>query len=172
MGIGNTTAAAAVIAALTGRRATEVVGRGAGADDATVARKLAAVEAGVARLPPGASAEEVLAEVGGLELAALVGYAVAGAAARVPVVLDGVIAAAAALAAEAAVPGIAAHLVAGHRSAEPGASVALAHLGLQPLLDLSLRLGEGTGAVLALPLLSQSVRVLTEMATFDDLGIA
>ncbi len=172
MGIGNTTAAAAVIAALTGRRATEVVGRGAGADDATVARKLAAVEAGVARLPPGASAEEVLAEVGGLELAALVGYVVAGAAARVPVVLDGVIAAAAALAAEAAVPGIAAHLVAGHRSAEPGASVALAHLGLQPLLDLSLRLGEGTGAVLALPLLSQSVRVLTEMATFDDLGIA
>ena len=171
MGIGNTTPSAAIIAAVTGRRAAEVVGRGAGADEETVARKIAVVERAVRRVAADAGAVELLAEVGGLEIAALTGFIVAGAAARVPVVLDGVIAAAAALAACRAVPGLADHLVAGHRSAEPAATVALAHLGLEPLLDLDLRLGEGTGAVLALPLLSQSVQILTAMATFADLDL-
>ncbi len=171
MGIGNTTPSAALIAALCRRPATAVTGRGTGIDDATLARKTAVVEAAVGRLPAGAGALEVLAEVGGLELAALCGYVVGGAAAGVPVVLDGVIAVAAALVAVSVAPDVRDYLVAGHRSTEPGASVALAHLELEPLLDLGLRLGEGTGACLGLSLLSAASRVLGEMATFDQGGV-
>jgi nicotinate-nucleotide--dimethylbenzimidazole phosphoribosyltransferase len=172
MGIGNTTPAAAVIAALAGGRAAAVTGRGTGIDDATLARKVAAVTAGLARLPAGASPLDVLAEVGGLEIAAIAGFIVGAAAARVPVVVDGVIALAGACVAAALAPGVLGYCVAGHRSTEPGASVALEHLGLEPLLDLGLRLGEGTGACLAVPLLVVAARVLGEMATFDGAGVS
>jgi len=113
----------------------------------------------------------VLASIGGLEIAALAGFVVGAAAARVPVMVDGVIALAGVLVAEALAPGAVSYCVAGHRSTEPGATAALACLGLEPLLDLGLRLGEGTGACLALPLLQASARVLREMATFDAAGV-
>ncbi len=174
MGIGNTTAAAAVIAALTGRPASDVTGRGTGIDDATlavktdvVARALARHADAIAEGPLGA-----LAAVGGLEIAALAGFIVGGSAARVPVVVDGVIANAALLVAVAMVPDVLPCCVAGHRSSEPGAAAALDHLDLEPVLDLGLRLGEGTGACLALPVLDAAARLLHEMATFDDVGIA
>jgi nicotinate-nucleotide--dimethylbenzimidazole phosphoribosyltransferase len=171
MGIGNTTPAAAVIAAVTRRVPADVTGRGTGIDDATLARKVAAVSAGVARLAPDTSPLDVLAEVGGLEIAALAGFVVGGAACRVPVVVDGVIALAGACVAAALAPDVVGYCIAGHRSTEPGASAALAHLGLEPVLDLGLRLGEGTGACLALPVLEAAARVLAEMATFDTAGV-
>jgi nicotinate-nucleotide--dimethylbenzimidazole phosphoribosyltransferase len=171
MGIGNTTASAAVIAALTGRDAGDVTGRGTGIDDATWRHKVAVVEGALSRLAGRADPLTVLAEVGGLEIAAMAGAMVAGAAARVPVVVDGVIACAAALVALELDPRVAGYLVAGHRSTEPGATAALAHLGLEPLLDLGLRLGEGTGACLAVPFLRAAAAILTDMATFDDVGI-
>ena len=171
MGIGNTTPSAALIAAFTGRPAAEVTGRGTGIDDATLAHKAAVIERALARLDADAAPLEILAHVGGLEIAALAGFVVGGVAARVPVVVDGVIAAAALLAADALVPGVARHCFAGHRSSEPGSAIALAHVGLEPLLDLGLRLGEGTGAVLALPLLQAAAAVLREMATFDGAGV-
>jgi len=171
MGIGNTTSASAVVAALTGRDPREVTGRGTGVDDDTLGRKIAAVEAGLARLAPGADAVDVVAEVGGLEIAALSGFVIGGAAARTPVVIDGVIALAGACVAAAMAPDVLGYCVAGHRSTEPGATAALEHLGLEPLLDLGLRLGEGTGACLAVPLLVAAARVLGEMATFDGAGV-
>ena len=112
----------------------------------------------------------VLAAAGGLEIGALAGFIVGAVAARVPVVVDGVIACAALLAADALVPGVRSHCIAGHRSSEPGATIALAHLGLEPILDLQLRLGEGTGACLAVPIVQAAARVLSEMATFDELA--
>jgi nicotinate-nucleotide--dimethylbenzimidazole phosphoribosyltransferase len=171
MGIGNTTPSAALIAALTGRPASEVTGRGTGIDDATHARKTAVVDAAVARLVDPADTLAVLAEVGGLEIAALAGFVVGGAAARVPVVVDGVIALAGALVAAALAPGCLDFCVAGHRSTEPGATAALDHLGLVPLLDLGLRLGEGTGACLAVPIVQAAARILGEMATLDGAGV-
>jgi len=185
MGIANTTPSAALIAAFTGRPAAEVTGRGTGVDDAMLAHKVAVVEAGLARatadgtIMPGPSGRwsggpdplAVLASIGGLEIAALAGFVVGGAASRVPVVVDGVIALAGVLVASALAPQALPYCVAGHRSTEPGASAALAHLGLEPLLDLGLRLGEGTGACLALPLLQAAARVLAEMATFDAAGV-
>ncbi|GIU83535.1 MAG: hypothetical protein KatS3mg008_0310 [Acidimicrobiales bacterium] len=172
MGIGNTTPSAAVIAALTGTPAAEVTGRGTGIDDEMLARKIAAVEAGLSRIPRGAGPITVLAEVGGLEICALAGFVVGGAAAGVPVIVDGVIALAGALAAERLCPGCTRRVFAGHRSTEPGASVALAELGLEPLLDLRMRLGEGTGACLAVPIVQAAARVAAEMATFDSAGVS
>jgi nicotinate-nucleotide--dimethylbenzimidazole phosphoribosyltransferase len=175
MGIGNTTPSAALVAHFTGRHPAQVTGRGTGIDDAMLATKVAAVGAALARtarsVEPG-DAMGALASLGGLEIAALAGYVVAGAAARVPVVVDGVIALAGALTAEALCPGVGEYLVAGHRSVEPGASAALEHLGLEPLIDLELRLGEGTGACLALPIVQAAARLLGEMATFDQAGVS
>jgi nicotinate-nucleotide--dimethylbenzimidazole phosphoribosyltransferase len=171
MGIGNTTPSAAVVAALTGRPPAEVTGRGTGIDDRMLATKVAVVERAVARIPAGADPITILATVGGLELAALAGFMVGGAAARLPVVIDGLIAGAAALVAHALAPDVLGYLIAGHRSSEPGASAALAHLGLEPVLDLGLRLGEGTGACLAVPVVQAAARVLLEMATFDSAGV-
>jgi nicotinate-nucleotide--dimethylbenzimidazole phosphoribosyltransferase len=184
MGIANTTASAALIAARTGRAPEEVTGRGTGIDDATHARKIEVVRSALALHRPAitrafggqdapamADVLEVLAALGGLEHAAITGFVLGGAASRVPVVLDGVIAGAAALMAAALAPEAVPAWVAGHRSAEPGHAATLAYLGLRPLVDLDLRLGEGTGALLALPLVQSAVRVLHEVATFDSAGV-
>ena len=173
MGIGNTTPSAALVAAFTGRAPEDVTGRGTGIDDRTWERKVEVVRAAVDRLPTGAADDPlgVLASVGGLEIAALAGFVVGGAAARVPVLVDGVVALAGLLAAAALAPAAVDFCFAGHRSPEPGASAALAAAGLDPLLDLGMRLGEGTGACLALPLLQAAAKVLREMATFDGAGV-
>ena len=173
MGIANTTASAAIVAALTGADPADVTGGGTGIDAATRARKVEVVRQALAiNRPDPADPVGVLAAVGGLEHAAIAGLVLGGAAERVPVVLDGVIAGAAALVARALAPACVDACVAGHRSTEPGHTVALAQLGLRPLVDLELRLGEGTGAVLALPLVQAAVRALREMATFDSAGVA
>ncbi|GAA3767055.1 hypothetical protein GCM10022225_61760 [Plantactinospora mayteni] len=173
MGIGNTTAAAALIAAFTGIDPAEATGRGTGIDDVTYARKVAVVRAALARhVPDPADPLGVLAAVGGLEHAALAGFVLGGAARRVPVLLDGVSAVAAALAAVAFAPDAVGAMVAGHRSAEPGATAGLDRLGLLPIIDLGLRLGEGTGALLAYPVVAGAVRVLHEVATFDAAGVS
>jgi nicotinate-nucleotide--dimethylbenzimidazole phosphoribosyltransferase len=173
MGIANTTASAALVAAFTGADPAEVTGRGTGVDDATFAHKVDVVRRALERhRPDPADPLGALAAVGGLEHAALAGYLLGAAALRVPVVLDGVIAGAAALAAVAFCPDAGEYLVAGHRSTEPGASRALAALGLRPVLDLDLRLGEGSGAVLALPVVAAAARVLRDVATFDSAGVS
>jgi nicotinate-nucleotide--dimethylbenzimidazole phosphoribosyltransferase len=171
MGIGNTTASAALIAVLAGRSAIDVTGRGTGIDDETLVRKTAIVDAAAARARALLDPVSVLADVGGLEIAALAGFVLGGVAARVPVVVDGVVALAALLVADSLVPGAARSVVAGHRSTEPGASIALEHLALVPLLDLGMRLGEGTGACLAVPVVQAAARVLSEMATFDEAAV-
>lgn len=171
MGIGNTTASAALIAAYTGRTAAAVTGRGTGIDDAMLDHKMAVVDAAVARTRGHLDPLAIAAEVGGLEIAALAGFVLAGTAARVPVLIDGVISAAGLLLAVELAPGVRDLVVAGHRSVEPGATVVLDHLGLRPLLDLDLRLGEGTGACLAVPIVQAAARVLDDMATFADLGL-
>jgi nicotinate-nucleotide--dimethylbenzimidazole phosphoribosyltransferase len=171
MGIANTTPAAALIAAFTGADPHAVTGLGTGIDSVTHARKVAVVTSAVV----GLQADEplgILAAVGGLEHAALTGFILGAAARRTPVLLDGVIAVSAAVVAHAFAPQAVNAMVAGHRSAEPGATVALAHLGLEPLVDLGLRLGEGTGAALALPIAASAVRVLHDVATFDSAGVA
>lgn len=172
MGIANTTAAAALIAVLTGADPAEVTGRGTGVDDATWTRKVEVVRRALAlhQLDP-ADPVGVVAAVGGLEHAATAGFLLGAAALRVPVLLDGVTAAAAALVAQALAPNVTGTLVAGHLSVEPGARRALDRLGLRPLVDLDLRLGEGSGALLALPLVQVAVRVLRDVSSFDGAGV-
>jgi nicotinate-nucleotide--dimethylbenzimidazole phosphoribosyltransferase len=170
MGIGNTTPSAALIGAFSGKSASEVTGRGTGIDDDRLARKTSVV-AEALRRTSSADPLEVLASLGGLEIAGLAGFIVGGAAAGVPVLIDGVIAVAAAVTAVALAPSCRDYLFAGHRSSEPGATVGLAHLGLEPLLDLELRLGEGSGACLALPILQAAALVLREMATFESAAV-
>ncbi|MFG1705220.1 nicotinate-nucleotide--dimethylbenzimidazole phosphoribosyltransferase [Nonomuraea sp. M3C6] len=180
MGIANTTASAALISVFTGKDPAEVTGRGTGIDDETYEHKVDVVREavrvnGLSGLSAGLSAPSealrALAAVGGFEHAAIAGFILCGAAARVPVILDGVIAGAAALVAAALDPAAIDHCVAGHRSAEPGHAAALTHLGLRPLVDLELRLGEGTGGLLAHPLVCAAVRVLHDVATFDSAGV-
>jgi nicotinate-nucleotide--dimethylbenzimidazole phosphoribosyltransferase len=173
MGIGNTTAASAITAAMTGTPVAGVTGRGTGIDDETWRHKVAVIERALAvnNTDPD-DPIGVLAAVGGLEIAALVGVSVEAAAARVPVVLDGFITGAAALIAVRLAPGIGPRLLAAHRSVEPGHAVALDRLGLRPVLALDLRLGEGTGAALAVGLLSAACRVRDEMATFESAGVS
>ncbi|MEU8323387.1 nicotinate-nucleotide--dimethylbenzimidazole phosphoribosyltransferase [Nonomuraea sp. NPDC048881] len=176
MGIANTTASAALIAVFTGKDPAEVTGRGTGIDDATYDHKVEVVREAlrVNGLPGGtgpSDALRALAAVGGFEHAAIAGFVLCGAANRVPVILDGVIAGSAALVAAALDPHVSGHCVAGHRSAEPGHAAALDHLGLRPLVDLELRLGEGTGGLLAHPLVCAAVRVMHEVATFDSAGV-
>jgi nicotinate-nucleotide--dimethylbenzimidazole phosphoribosyltransferase len=173
MGIANTTASAALVSVFTGADPGTVTGRGTGIDDETWARKVDVVRRAVARhRPDPADPVGALAAVGGLEHAALAGFLLGAAALRVPVVLDGVIACAAALAARALAPDVVHGLVAGHLSTEPGARRALAALGLRPLLDLGLRLGEGSGGALALPIVQSAARVLRDVATFDSAGVS
>jgi nicotinate-nucleotide--dimethylbenzimidazole phosphoribosyltransferase len=173
MGIANTTASAALICAFTGADPAEATGRGTGIDAATYARKVEVVCRGLARhRPDPADPVGVLAAFGGFEHAALAGFILGAAALRVPVILDGVIAGAAALPAFALAPHVTAACFAGHRSTEPGHAIALSHLGLTPMVDLGLRLGEGTGALLALPIIQSAARALRDVATFDSAGVA
>jgi nicotinate-nucleotide--dimethylbenzimidazole phosphoribosyltransferase len=172
MGIANTTPSAALVAAFTGSAPGRVTGRGTGVDDPTLARKVEVVSAALLERPPGDDPVETLASVGGFEHAGIAGFVLGAAARRTPVILDGVIAGAAALVAQALAPDALGYCFAGHRSVEPGHVVALDRLGLRPLVDLDLRLGEGTGAVLSFPLVEAAGAVLREMATFDSAGVA
>ena len=173
MGIGNTTASSAIAAVMTGRSVAEVTGRGTGIDDAGHARKIDVIQRALAlhRLDS-THAMEVLAKVGGLEIGGLAGLMLGAAAARIPVVLDGFIAGAAALIAVGLQPRCKDYLIASHQSVERGHRAILDHLGLKPLLDLDLRLGEGTGACLGMSLVFAAIKILTEMATFDEAGVS
>ena len=173
MGIGNTTASAAIAAVMTGKPVTEVTGFGTGLDDEGRRHKVAVIEEALAlHHPDPRNALDILAKVGGLEIGAIAGIVLAGAAARVPVVVDGVISTAGAAVADGLCPTVRPFLIAGHRGVEPGHAVLLSHLGLAPLIELDLRLGEGTGAALALPLLDAAVATLNEMATFAEAHVS
>ena len=173
MGIANTTPSACLVCHFTGLDPAQVVGRGTGVDDAGLARKVDVVRRAL-EVNATAAAEPLgaLAALGGLEIAGLVGVVLEAASRRRPVVVDGFVSTAAAMAAAAMAPGCRGYLVAAHRSQELGHAAALAALGLRPLLDLDLRLGEGTGALLALPVLRAAVAVLNEMATFAEAGVS
>jgi nicotinate-nucleotide--dimethylbenzimidazole phosphoribosyltransferase len=173
MGIGNTTASSAIVAAMTGAAVERVTGRGTGVTGAALARKAAVIKQALdLHRPKAEDALEVLAKVGGLEIGGLAGIILGAAARRCPVVLDGLISTAAALLAVGLVPSVRGYLIAGHRSVEPGHSVALQALGLEPVLDLEMRLGEGTGGALALSVLEAACRLLDGMATFEEAGVA
>jgi nicotinate-nucleotide--dimethylbenzimidazole phosphoribosyltransferase len=173
MGIGNSTAATALLAATTGIPPARLVGRGTGIDDAGMARKLAAIESGLrlhqAHLSGGI---ELMAALGGLEIAAMAGACLGAAAARVPVVVDGFIATAAAAVAIRIAPAVRDALFFGHRSAEGGHALALEALDARPLLDLGMRLGEGTGAALAMNVIETALALFHQMATFASSGVS
>jgi nicotinate-nucleotide--dimethylbenzimidazole phosphoribosyltransferase len=172
MGIGNTTSATAIIARITNSPPQDITGRGSGADDEMLARKRAIIEAAIGGLASTAGPLTLLEQIGGFEIAAMAGFIVGGAADRLPVLIDGVIADAALLVAAQLAPDVIDYVIAGHRSTEPAAVAALEFLGLEPVLDLDLRLGEGTGAALAIPVVQAAAKVLREMATFDSAGVA
>jgi nicotinate-nucleotide--dimethylbenzimidazole phosphoribosyltransferase len=173
MGIANTTPASALAAHHTGAAPAEITGRGTGVDDAGLARKRDAVRRALElHSRPGLDPVDALARLGGFEIAGLAGLVLGAAARRVPVVIDGFISSAAALAAVRIAPPAAPYLVAAHRSVEPGHRHVLAALDARPLLELELRLGEGTGAALAMHLVEAAIRILREMATFADAGVS
>jgi nicotinate-nucleotide--dimethylbenzimidazole phosphoribosyltransferase len=173
MGIGNTTASAAIVAVMTGEAAETVTGMGTGIDELGRARKIAVIDQALAlHRPNPQDAVDVLSKVGGLEIAALAGLILGSAAARVPVVLDGFIAGAAALIAVGLQPRCRQYMIASHRSVERGHRVVLNSLQLKPLFDLDLRLGEGTGACFGIGLVQAAIKVMTEMATFDEAGVS
>lgn len=172
MGIGNTSSATAILCALTGAAPGRVVGRGTGIDDATLRRKIAAIEKGLDINRPDANDPlDVLAKVGGLEIGAITGVILGTAAFRIPMVLDGFIAGAAALLAQRFSPHVRDVLFASHLSAERGHQLMLDDLKLAPVLDLQMRLGEGTGACLLMGLIEAAVRIMGEMATFESAGV-
>jgi nicotinate-nucleotide--dimethylbenzimidazole phosphoribosyltransferase len=173
MGIGNTTSSSAIVAAITRRAAAEVTGRGTGVDDAGLERKVAVVERGLAVNTPNPNdGLDVLGDVGGFEIGGLAGVMIGAAARRVPIVIDGFISGAAALIAHTLTPAVQPYLIAAHRSVEIGHRAILQHLRLEPLFDLDLRLGEGTGAVLGISFCLAACKILDEMATFDEAGVA
>lgn len=177
MGIGNTTAASVMTAALTGLPASLVTGKGTGVENEAYAHKCRVVEAVVSRhFSEATSPREILRRGGGLEIAAMTGLMLGAAQRKIPVVVDGFISTAAAAIAcglnSGKDSGVRPYLFAGHRSQEPGHRVLLAHLQLEPILDLDMRLGEGTGAVLAMPILEAAMRLYQEMATFTSAGIS
>ncbi|MCS7179085.1 MAG: nicotinate-nucleotide--dimethylbenzimidazole phosphoribosyltransferase [Anaerolineae bacterium] len=173
MGIANTTPAAAIAAAVTGLPPAEVTGRGTGVDDAGLARKIAVVEQALrVNEPDPKDGVDLLAKVGGFEIGVIAGIILGAAAHRIPAVLDGFICTAGALIAAAIAPAVTAYCIAGHNSLERGHSAMLRHLGLKPLLDLDMRLGEGTGAVLAMGLVEAACKILNEMATFAEAGVS
>lgn len=171
MGIGNTTAAAAIVGVCTGADAAVVTGRGTGVDDTTLAHKREIVAAAMERASTG-DAVALVSSIGGADIAAMAGFLAQAAVRRTPALLDGVVSGAAALVAERLAPGARAWWWAGHRSAEPSHALALRQLGLTPLLDLSLRLGEGTGALLAVPLLRAAAATLADMSTFAEAHVS
>lgn len=173
MGIGNTTPSAAVGALLTGASLTKMVGRGTGVDDAGLARKREVIRRGLEiNHPDPADGLDVLAKVGGFEIGGIAGLILAGAFHRRAVVIDGFISTAGALIADALCPSIKDYLFAGHCSEEPGHRIMLKHLGLDPILDLGMRLGEGTGAALAMGVMESAVRMFREVLTFEEAGVA
>ena len=173
MGIGNTTPSSALACVFTGRTPADMTGRGTGIDDASLERKRRVVEEGLSvNSPDPSDPVGVLAAVGGLEIGVIAGLILGGASVGIPIVVDGFISTAGALVACALAPHARGFLIAGHRSLEPGHRLMLDHLGLAPLLDLDLRLGEGTGAALAMPLIDGAAALLREMATFAEAGVA
>jgi len=173
MGIGNTTASSAICAVITGEPVAQVTGRGTGLSNDQLARKVAVVERALAvNKPDHKDPLDVLTKVGGFEIAGLAGVMLGAAANRIPVVLDGFITGAAALVAVALCPKLKDYLIASHVSAEAGHPLMLKHLGLKPLLNLGMRLGEGTGAALGIFLAETSARILAEMATFAEAGVS
>jgi nicotinate-nucleotide--dimethylbenzimidazole phosphoribosyltransferase len=170
IGIGNTTPSAALIAHFTKATAEQVTGRGSGIDDETYARKKEIVANLIDRTKKEADPIKVLASIGGIEIAALVGYILRAASLQIPVVLDGVITLAAATVAYAINPEVNQFLIAGHASSEPGSRIAIMHLHLQPILELELHLGEGTGAMLSIPVMRSACEVLSRMARISDLA--
>jgi nicotinate-nucleotide--dimethylbenzimidazole phosphoribosyltransferase len=173
MGIGNTSASSAIVAAMTGLDVAQVVGRGTGIDDQGLQRKVHVIEQALAVNQPNAKdALDVLHKVGGLEIAGLAGVMIAAASHRIPIVVDGFISTAAAMIAVGLAPRVREYLVSAHQSVEVGHQSMLNHLHLTPLLDLNLRLGEGTGAALAFHLIEASTRILCEMATFGEAGVS
>lgn len=172
LGIGNSTSAAAITAVMTEQPVETVTGRGAGLDEEGLKRKIAVIKRSLDfHAPQATDPVSVLASIGGFEIAALSGFILGAAAVRIPVVLDGFITGAAALVAAAIEPRCTSYMIASHCSAEPGHRPALDRLKLVPLLDLHLRLGEGTGACLGISLVQASVKLLTQMATFEEAGI-
>jgi nicotinate-nucleotide--dimethylbenzimidazole phosphoribosyltransferase len=173
MGIGNTTAASAITAILTGRPAADVTGPGTGLDDAGLRHKVQVIEQAIALNHPDPSEPlQVLQKVGGLEIAGLTGLILAGAARRIPIVIDGFISTAAAALACALQPRVKHFLFAAHRSSEPGHEALLKFIGQAPLLDLNMRLGEGTGAALCMALMEGAIKLLNEMASFSSAGVS
>ena len=173
MGIANTTPSSAIVAALTEQSAREVTGRGTGLDDRQLAAKIRVIDAALAlNRPDPMDGLDVLAKVGGFEIAGIAGVILGAAALRKPVLVDGFISTAGALIAHKLAPESTQFIIAAHRSLEPGHSLMQDYLGVEPLLDLNLRLGEGTGAALAMPMVEAAVRVLTEVATFAEAAVA
>ena len=173
MGIGNTTASAAIAAVLTGRPAAETTGFGTGIGRSGWQKKVAVIDRALAlHLPDPYDPLDVLSKIGGLEIGAIAGIVLAAAAARVPVIIDGIISTAGAALAVGLAPAAKSFIIAGHQSMEPGHRALLEHLDLRPLVNLDLRLGEGTGALLALPILDAAVATLNEMATFDEANVS
>ncbi len=173
MGIGNTTASSAICAVMTGEPVSKVTGRGTGIADKQLTHKVAVINRALAvNHPDPKQSLDVLAKVGGFEIGGLVGVMLAAAAHRIPVVIDGFISGAAAIIATALAPTLKDFLIAAHVSAEAGHQLLLKHLGLEPLLDLGMRLGEGTGAALGIFLAETAARVLAEMSTFAEAGVS
>ncbi len=173
MGIGNTTASAAICSVITGKPPAEVTGRGTGLDDKGLLHKIEVInQALVLHHPEAGQPLDLLSKVGGFEIGGLAGVMLGAAAQRVPVVIDGFISGAAALIAVGLCPQLKEYLIAAHVSAEPGHKFLLKHLGLTPLLDLNMRLGEGTGAALGIAMAEVACRILAEMATFEEAGVS
>jgi nicotinate-nucleotide--dimethylbenzimidazole phosphoribosyltransferase len=173
MGIANTTPSTAIVAALTGAEVATVIGRGTGIDDAQLAHKVAVVQRALAvNRPDPTDGLDVLAKVGGFEIGGIAGLVLGAAARRKPIVVDGFISTAGALVAQTICPAVADYVIAAHRSVEPGHRTMHARLGREPLLDLGLRLGEGTGAALAMNLVEAACRILTEVATFEEARVS
>jgi len=173
MGIGNTTPSAAIAVVVTGRAASELTGRGTGVDDAGLARKTRVIEQSISeRAPSPRDAVDILSKIGGFEIGGIAGLVLGAAERRLPVVIDGVISTAGAVLAWLLEPRVRDYLFAAHRSVEPAHEAMLALLGLKPILDLGMRLGEGTGCALAMPIIEAGVKVIREMATFEEAGVS
>ena len=173
MGIGNTTSSSAIVAVITGEDVEKVTGRGTGIDDAGLEKKIAVIEEAIRVNKPNIKdAIDVLAKVGGFEIGGMAGVILAAASHKVPIVIDGFISGTAALVAYGIAPAVKDYMIAAHRSVERGHSVTLDYIGLKPLLDLDMRLGEGTGAALGISIVDAACKILGEMATFEDAGVS